>query len=821
MRLADFNGLVAFITAISSIFGLAANTINTSHTPFNLSFVNAVSQNKNPSIVIDKLATTARIITAISLENGLSDGSIPVDNVIAELLNIGSEDMKSLLNFNQTRVSDFLDKLEKVRLSDDSLKIEVGIANAYDAGKKWKEIKDLDKLPTKEAYKKLDDIKNIDLSKLKGIDFSKVTSAVQKAKMENADITILKTFLEETHNKVKNFKLAEVLGVLEQLKPLEEVYEVFTILRDLPNLDIKAVKNGITNNFDSITGIVSSLDLLAFEVLNKLIQSRVSPHSIDRPYTTGFINGFNDVKKLSGDISNEWIQSNLPNISNRFTDVIRLAELNPEMDKLDNKWREVSTRNIFNSLRQVTDLNKMISSIKEVPLEDGMGKTFGTAEGCQQKLIGDVVTELKSIIDIEKPARKKLSSLQKIQKGFVALEPIIKVLSSQTSAEKLAKLKKFVLELEKDLTEVTDGTPINTLKFQTTYPWTFLNFQGNGDIGNYKTQLTCFNNMGAELENVATIAKSIAKIKEIREDVEVLRNVRKALDAISQSVGSLVAIRKTLNSIKANDGGEMKKFRGLTDYSKPFGEAVTALVMADVASKKTPEFESFERDGNVIEGQVDMENDEEFKKAFKQNWGDFGKTTDEIKKMLDGIQDWIKKIEVSENATFHDLGAPFSFAPNFIDVDLMGERRIDAIESFEKIVKATATSEQKKLLGKFKESLSELSKMDLKFTRFQKWVDSMKATIGKVVEVLDKVKNEMEEVHFMPEFDIKRNKYNPTTLYVFLGLHGFGLPWLFWVLMCYRSDAKQLREEMEENKKKNRKKTSKKKKSKKKKHSKK
>ncbi|KAF1763503.1 hypothetical protein GCK72_011769 [Caenorhabditis remanei] len=818
MRLADFNGLVAFITAISSIFGLAANTINTSHTPFNLSFVNAVSQNKNPSIVIDKLTATARIITAISVENGLSDGSIPVDSVIAELLNIGSEDFKSLLNFNQTRVSDFLDKLEKVRLSKDSLEVEVGIVNAYDAGRKWKEIKDLDKLPTRDAYKKLDDIKNIDLSKLKGIDFSKVAAAVQKSKMENADITNLKTFLEETNEKVKIVKYSEVLGVLEQLKPLEEVYEVFIALRHLPELDIKAtVKSGITNNFDSVKDILSSLDLMAFEVLNNLIQSRVSPHPIDRPHTTGFINGFNDVNKLSGDISNKWIQSNLPNISNTFTDDKLLTELTPGMDKLDTKWKEVSTRNILQSLKQVSEFNKMIDSIKEVPLEDGMGTTFGTAEGCRQALAGNVVPELKSIIDIEKLARKKLSSLQKVQKRFVALEPIIKVLSSQTSAENLAKLKKFVLELEKDLTEVTDGTPINTLKFETNKKWTFLEFD-TGSIAKYKTQLNCFNNMGAELENVATIAKSIAKIGEIRKDGEVLRNVKKASDAISQSGESLVSIRKTMNSIKANVGDETKRFRGLMDYSKPFGEAVTALVMADVASKKTAEFESFEKDGNEIEGQVGMENDEEFKKTFKQNWGDFGKTTDEIKKMLDGIQDWIKKIEVSENATFQDLGAPFSSAPNFVDVDLMGESRIDAIESFEKIVKTTATTEQNKLLDKFKESLSELSKMDLKFTRFQKSVDSMKATIGKVVEVLDKVKNEMEEVHLMPEFDIKRNKYNPTTLYVFLGLHGFGCPWLFWVLMCYRSDAKRLREEMEENKK-NRKKTSKKSKKKKKKHS--
>ncbi|EFP08370.1 hypothetical protein CRE_16158 [Caenorhabditis remanei] len=111
MRLMIFVESLFLSTATSLLFVLT-NAVGT-----DLSFASKGIE-RNPDIV-NKLAVTARVITAITLQNGLANGKIPVENVISELLNIGPGELKNVESFGNKNLDKFLNDLKSVQLPDE------------------------------------------------------------------------------------------------------------------------------------------------------------------------------------------------------------------------------------------------------------------------------------------------------------------------------------------------------------------------------------------------------------------------------------------------------------------------------------------------------------------------------------------------------------------------------------------------------------------------------------------------------------------------------------------------------------------------------
>ncbi|EGT55049.1 hypothetical protein CAEBREN_24435 [Caenorhabditis brenneri] len=702
---------------------------------------------ENTTQAIDKLAKTARILSAVTLLSGLSDGSIPVDNAISELMNLGSIDLKSLENFDKTKVDKFIDKLKSVNLRDESKYVEESVRNLYTIQEKWKTVGNLTGLPDGNTYKKLYALNNIDVSSLKNLPFDNVLDLLAKPSLSEADVGSLKTSLTDISTKIGSTKtsisLEEMVKILESLKPLYIISEVFSLLgaSSPPILGLHNADSFFTN-FKFLDGLTSDADSALFDTLGKVISYRFVFHPTNRDYSSGFLNGFNDLNKLEEDSKDEWVQKLFGSFV-RLDEVTSLVKLQTPMMEMDKKWSTHATPDVYNSIRRVMNIRQSLVGVTKKESKKDIEDILGTADNCWAFRSDRLANEaIKKFVKGTAELSRKVPAFLQIHKSNAQLKAeVIDKLSTSIKSGDLKEIRSAIIRLQSDIKSVLDGRSFKDIKMDIPYVPVITKFSTLDFTQDHKKAFDCLLKLKSGFKNIALSAKAILEIRDLKANLKSFDDLKSSSIVISESSSSLKSIRQLFGTIKAkNSTDTIKK---LAKYSKPFGEAVNALVSADVALSKTKEFQSLIAQGRLIETTVEALDEIVLDKNFWKEWGDFGETVHQILSLTSKVSEWENEIEVFNGTSFDELAAVFPKFPELNDVEIDFMDRLSSL----KLVNPVWTPNINELRDDFIKSLKPVLKLDLQFSRFKSAVAGMPETMKQVSRVL---KGENEDLVVYP-----------------------------------------------------------------------
>ncbi|EFP08376.1 hypothetical protein CRE_16205 [Caenorhabditis remanei] len=739
MKVPSFTRFVVIITAIVST-SVPINAIES----LDLSFVNKGFKNQNSSNVIDRLAATARVITAITLQNGLSDKSISVDDVIAELLNFEPQELKNLETVDKKAVENFLKKLEDFKFVDAvTADVAKALGNTYKFKEVWSQTGDTIKLPNDSEYKKLDNIKNLQVSDLDKLDFKLAMGVLNQSVLTETNVVEVKNHLNSITTKIESIKgnvdIDGLINILNQLKSLHFIAQVFTIYGEISEFNNigKTTSDGLVQELGELKDLVAQSKSSSLDSLAKLVSSRYVHYPIDRMYTSGFINGYKDLNLLSVDEGNVWLfnSTTLRNMKG----IYQLSQTTPRLKKLDEEWNKMVSLEMYKSIRDIASLQKSMLSITDVPSWADVEQFIKDVKDCAKATYPvSYVRDLKAISANTNILLKKMTTIRGALQSVEKLKTeYIPKLTTSAPTETIIKVKKLVMKLESDINVLSDGESIVNLDMKTSKSDQITDFKKlfSGNI----IAFNCIRDIKSRFGDVTLSAMSLDKIREMKKDAQVTKNVKDTLAGVSTSLKSLGEIRSSFQALKFPPIDDNTIPNALKNVSKPFGETVTALVLGKNLMSKSSDFEMFVGNGYLVEGLVDARISDKFGK----NWGDFVRTTENIKTLFTALTELIGKIDGSEKSKIEDVGSLFTNIPNLVDVDLLTDNRLNAVELF---VKDEATPEQTKLLDDFQKSLLELSKLNLKFSRFQKSLNSMSDTINKLMGMMSGISSQVSAI---------------------------------------------------------------------------
>ncbi|EFP01965.1 hypothetical protein CRE_22826 [Caenorhabditis remanei] len=759
-----------------------------------LSFANGVSQNEDFNSIIQKLSMTARVVSALSLQNGLSDGSIPVDDVIAELLNIESADLKGLEAFDKKKVDDFVDNIYGVQLDENSKILDEGFRDVFMIRKIWTEIggeKGLDGLPDDATYKELESLKKLDTTPLASLPLDRlITQLSTFSSLNEQAIGTLKSELSNILNSIDKLAASsdfpKYIAILDRLKPIGPFAQMVDLYNTLPEFIVPNKKNEIDSallNFKNLKAVPSNSDSdSSSKTMRSVITSRLFHHSMTRLHSAGFVNGFEDLRCLKDDVKDDWLLNQI-NPSIDMKGFGKFDQLEEPMKEMDKKWIKMSTENAYNVVNRLAGVHTLLNSQTTAEVTESHLKTEIEAVGQRTKIriVQDISTKQSRISERAGILNNKLTSLSLINSMANQMKESINGLSKKTSPENARRILQFLQGLKSQLTIVASGPAFKDVDMDTSQPVYIIDIKSNPSTKACIDTFKQMQEMGSEFDEVAQAAMASIEVRELIKAGDVTKTMTEVTLALSDSSGSLASIRKVLDTWKADrNGGDKQQAEQLKDLpklSRSFGEGVNALVMAKKASEKEADFNLLIKNGFEVEPGVKTLSNPTFFEGFKAKWGDFDATASGIITMLARIDGWMSKVKAGENQKLSDFAPIFTGLEKIDDVDLLTDARLSAISLFGPV---KAPPELKDVLPEFKKSLLELSKLDLKFSRFQSSVNQMPDTLKQLSAVLGS--NSLQSSTTVPQGMVGKDGSDSESLWKMVWQIGGGT--VFVLLIC-------------------------------------
>ncbi|CAO4371859.1 unnamed protein product [Caenorhabditis nigoni] len=698
----------------------------------------AVHGAQNKDQIIEDLSAVARIVTAISLKNGLLDGSIPSDDVISELLNIESEVLKKLESYEKTKVGDYLNNLRTSKM-EDSETVDKAMKNLHLLQSSWSTVDGLGELPDQQKYNKLNEIKTLDVSMLSKNLLDPISKILEKVEWNDQDVSTMESELKSILPKIKSdgkVNLEEIIQILEKLKPLTAVahtIELYSLLPDLSTTSLGTEVDYFLANLKTLKGFASSKDSVSvLGAIQNVVNSRLIPHSLNRNFTSGFINRYDDFEKVSEDLKNPfWRKSyhSKKDIGGFET----LKELQKPLKELDESWKKVSTEKTFYSSRQFSVFYQLLSSIDDQDMQkNDLEQVLSSVDTCVVAIKGFGAIE-NFMNTFSQTARLSLQKVKALNNLYLMSKKIQKDLIPMNSSdtEIVANLKLNIQKMESDLKIVLGDPKFADIDFDNSNSKYVTQFKSQQPINKMEESIKCLRGLEStsSLKKVMKAGRLAFELREIQKDAKLLENLRTMAEQFSGTSQSLKSIRELIKKNKKEAVSE--NFKNLQPIAKSFGDAVNSLVMMNKAIEKSEDLSEFLRLGRAVNMEADLITSDE---DFAYNWGDFEETSKNIEKLLTKIEAWLPKMKISTKPGLLAFGSVFAENPKLEDIDLKTENRLEAGRILEKLAK---TPELKKDIQTFQKSLLENSKLDLKFSRFQTAISNFPNILQQLSEFLN------------------------------------------------------------------------------------
>ncbi|CAO4368156.1 unnamed protein product [Caenorhabditis nigoni] len=707
---------------------------------FILLFVSEASPKNDTQFVIDKLSSISRVITSISIQNGLADGSIQADDLISEFLNIPSTNLKRLKDFDQSKVDDFLGNLKNFKPAGGAEILEEVIREVASVRNGWSTV-DISNLPNGTMYQKLDELKTLNLAVLQPGSIDLILNYFDSP-LTDVEIELMKKQLSILFDSIEaargNISYQESIETLRKLEQLSAIGKVMDTIVNMEYVSTQEEKNfeAVLADFEASKGLAPTVVLDFLNDIFELISSRIIHHTVDRVHTTGYINGIQDLEKISLDIKDQWVLKSFHPGTN-LNGIDGISEIRRSVESLDEEWSKLSTEKTYKSMKQLSNLET--DSLEGDFSADELKTTMNLIDKCREsKLSKTKVAYINRISEKSALLLKKISVLQRIDqtKEYLKTEIVPSILSASNNKE-LQTLKVLLLKIKEDFEVVRKGKSIADLDMEahTSNSADISEFGNTTGTFAFKEVAVCISALGDNFEKLIGPAQAVLKIREMKANSVMLDDIQTTTKEMSQSfrsIDSIVSQFETIKSKGRNDTKLLRKLENVSSDQKSLGEGLTILKKANLVFGKSGELMEFTKHGISMEDGVIGTI---FEKKFREYFGDFEKTKRSIQDFLGSINDWLSQVTASQDNSLLDFASTFSKYPKLDDLDLMTDRRLMAVEQIGTI---GTTKKLQDDAAAFKKSLLDLSKLDLQFSRFQKSLETMPDTIQRLVRNLAK-----------------------------------------------------------------------------------
>ncbi|PIC41130.1 hypothetical protein B9Z55_008655 [Caenorhabditis nigoni] len=667
-----------------------------------------------------RITSLSRVVTGVSLINGLTDGSIPTDSVISELLNIPS--IKDLENFDKKTVDDTMAKLKDVasKLSDDSKYIEKPFAELHESKEMWNKIGDLKSLPDKQAFEKL---KILETMNLKVIEEFKFETMIETLSDKNAtEIPNVKLSLESLSAACKDAKTqleeAGILGVLNSLTPLLQFAEQFTYYK---NAAVEYLRSADDNEISSFKANWQSLNSLSVE--NNLIPVEASDVDSKRIYTLGLVNRFLDIKQLPMDTQDSWILNSTESIKLR-KGLESLSKASDGFESLNQKLAPLKKDSITKSIKKLNLLRENLKAIrrKETVLDTAMV----SIKKCQLVAINyEFKIDSLKVVSFSRKLQRKVQSIIRISASLEEGSTPITALDSKKT-ETIDAVLNLMEKLRFDIEDVTSGGTNETATNLLSLTSFVTEFEKNRGALRHSTFFNCIKNATPDSEVLSTAAKLIIDLQNIGSDAEFFANIETAGSAIVGSASNIQNVRKSLKIEKTPETQKLALLKDLKQYSKPLGEASATVTSIHNLLEKNQDVLDVVSYARIVDNGVDMLSvDPRLQNEIRNGWNGFEERSKELVTVMGVVKSRVSSLK--EPSNLESLGKGLEGFAGLGDVDLGVGARKDALELL--ISKLTAHQSLKTGLEKLKESMSHLEDLDLKFSKFDTSLSGMSKTM--------------------------------------------------------------------------------------------
>ncbi|KAF1763541.1 hypothetical protein GCK72_011807 [Caenorhabditis remanei] len=677
---------------------------------------------EDPMTVIENLRGVARIVAAITLQNGLSDGSISIENATVELMNFDIP-LSDLKKFDKKKMDDFVDKLVEMKnkMSNGSEKAEDAFIKLHEIREQWREhsvkMKDFPKnLSALEGLKKW----NTDV--FKKVDIDKVSNMKKESEKDYKALeTALTALMSEISSLTKPFDTVPAEALLRNLSHLEEFVDIMGQL----NTDPFIALNGFTRlkkYFGDNSKVVGEIpigggDRQDSKMLDAISKSLLAIHKKDaRLVTTGFINGFNDLGQLEKDLENPWILTVLDPLYN-LNGTKSVTRFKSPIEKFHESWNSLTVNDHYRAVKKILKIQFMF---EEVSIQNALdfGATVASKLDSCQTLRKQDTTFLKTAA----------SNIQNIYSKVMALHNLQKIsgnysifLKQNMIAETINYLKENLDNLKKDINWKTTVEEITNE----------ISTESAQAIIDYTTHLNCLIKLEGPFKEVATASRVFKTMRSLNISAELAANFKKVSSAMAVSiekVPEILAAGKMIKEDQSSEVRELKKMLLLRNHSRTFGHVSMLLQTVKLAiSKDTSIFNTFVNDGEQI--------------AEVSKLKEFQSTRQEILEFIKNAIAWKNGMKVNQSSRLYAYGHHLAALSNLNDVDLHTEMLLEIVEKLEDSGDATIKKKCENLMM----SLRKMSGMELKFSKYSSELKEMPRDMMDMLRIFSTPTNEPPE----------------------------------------------------------------------------
>ncbi|CCD72175.2 uncharacterized protein CELE_H04J21.1 [Caenorhabditis elegans] len=479
-------------TSSSSHHFILRATIATIHSP-QYSPDTSISSSSHPlnrratidelSKFVEQMHSISSLLTGISLERGLLSNSIPVDELISELLNFGNLTSAQVQGIDPAKLTGMVEKinaLSKPILHDNLEAVEKHFFGLSSSAQKVKGFNGKLEIPANNPYLKLVEGFNKSYHEL---DFSLLTTSPNSfltsiKNLNGAPETVLKlSSLHAIEDFIESFNTAnystfdqfcgeDVLKIIDNPFPiLVATYAAFMEYVNISQVSINdAAILAFATSVDTVGNASKELNEQAQSLLyvNKMLVDRHQVHgnSVFK-HTKGYLIGLLDIIRISADIENKWANDAVDGQWNNIANALTI------LNDLDNALKAVDSFLGFRSDKASTEIVQFQS------LSSKLGKLSATTSMLSEKVKDIKVDALPTGNDVNMVSFEKLmSDMDKLSLKLKALHKV----SEKLKSLKLDKNKKHVdavFEIVKDVNSTSANEKF--AKFNSSKDVTFMN----------------------------------------------------------------------------------------------------------------------------------------------------------------------------------------------------------------------------------------------------------------------------------------------------------------------------------------------------------
>ncbi|PIC40869.1 hypothetical protein B9Z55_008473 [Caenorhabditis nigoni] len=722
------------------------------------------------SEVLENAQRLARIINGASLEIGLTDGTIPSDSVVSEILHMGPVKPSEVINMDSAVLENEMSYLNDLPASLESSKkisdLDTRLILLEDMQEAYSFMKTFSDLPGKTEYSKsLDELKTIGTARNGLVQFKSTVTYLNtfltglKDIPEDAnDQTILaekpkfqffeQNTLQETETKAKGLdptlsKLRSPVVIPEQSKFVDILFsesELRTRLTTGMTYDDKHLKS-VESNFHKVSDASKKLvnSLSYFKLIQALTKERKTLQKGTQIYTCGFPGGAVDVEKLTSDTNNEWIQKRIENGSivcenlkkafdpfKSFTE--KLKQVNTAWAPLDDPSNQKSFESILSILLRVEEVSKnkdaastTVDSLKKCDetVESYPGYSISNVEGTRKSMVSlnMKIREMRSLeyVDQLKDLGIFKADFDTTGKSDEAVIGMIREVSKKLKTDEKYKnlfngVSRLLSELE-DTIKIIDAIP--TLVSQID-----LNeveaYHKKVNLPNYLGLYKCLSDIPGEASAVKRTIETVHALRNFSSNGEnaIVSSILESRDFLKSSVGSLDKIK----NIKTQESMALKRsFPNSKESSRKLGIAVQGLLnirkIREFRENLKPLLEKVEEIQKAASG-LELKDQDALKKlsGIKNSLNSLFSGIDSFLVELDGIR---VKRGLSGDSGFRIFEKVFQSAGKVQGVQI--DRK--DMENVKEAMKNLNTAQQSQF-AQSENALKVLEDLDLEFARF-------------------------------------------------------------------------------------------------------